>query len=47
MVGVQLLLMGMMAEMVSQRMALGVSKLPSRATIEITQHNVPKVELGS
>jgi glycosyltransferase involved in cell wall biosynthesis len=47
MVGVQMLLMGMMAEMVSQRMASGVSKLPSRATTEITQHNAPQIEVGS
>ena len=43
-VGVQLLLMGMMAEMFSQRMASGVSKLPSRATIETTHHNAPQKE---
>jgi glycosyltransferase involved in cell wall biosynthesis len=45
-VGVQLLLMGMMAEMVSQRMASGVSKLPSRASVEITQHNAPQIGTG-
>ena len=43
-VGVQLILMGMMAEMLSQRMTLGVSKLPSRATIETTHHNTPQRE---